>query len=693
MWRSVSTRGLVAVSLAIAALACPIWCSRAMADYAVQACGSNPNFFVFAGSSSGSGIAVQANCPVGSFNGAGLAVFNTGSAAKGQAGRLQANAPAGLELLGATANQISSVGINDGGDWGGGFYWAGGGVQTNDQTNLNPNVGMTFAAPSSYWGLQMVCGKATCSQNGELAVQAVTLYVRETTPPNFAATGLWQTSGWIRGGWPFFAWSDSPSGVCDISATLNGLPIASTSSQSHTSYVFHQCAAPAINQTVDTARYGNGALQLVLASSDAAGVPASTSTTIHVDNLPPTVSLSGPTDAPSTAGTQYVTATASAGPSGVDGISCSLDGAPAQWYPGADAQVPVAGIGEHQLQCLAANNAVDANGGHDWSVPASWAVKIGEPTASAVTFGRIINAPRCDKVTKRVTVPARWVTVRRHHKLVKVKRRARTKLIKVTRCHPRTAIRRVTVRVKVRRHGKWVWVKRRKRERVVLPPRVAHSAKLRVAHGKTAMVSGWVGTYDGVAIAGQSVTVLTAPDNGLGQFTTAATATTAADGTWSATLPAGPSRLVEAVYGGGPTTEGSTSAQIALTVPARVKLLRVRPRRVAWGGTVRITGQLLGGYLPPGGALVRLRIGEGATYQTYGVQEHVTGSGRFTTTYTFGAGQASSFQRFWFQIASLPMGSYPFSPSDSGRRYVLVGGHPPIPHHRRHRAHHRKRRR
>jgi hypothetical protein len=227
----------------------------------------------------------------------------------------------------------------------------------------------------------------------------------------------------------------------------------------------------------------------------------------------------------------------------------------------------------------------------------------------------------------------------------------------------------------------------------VLPPRVAHSAKLRVAHGKGAMVSGWVGTYDGVAIAGQPVTVLTAPDNGLGQFTTAATATTAADGTWSATLPAGPSRLVEAVYGGGPTTEGSTSAQIALTVPASVKLLRVRPRRVAWGGTVRITGQLLGGYLPPGGALVRLRIGEGATYQTYGVQEHVTGSGRFTTTYTFGAGQASSFQRFWFQIASLPMGSYPFSPSDSGRRYVRVGGHPPIPRHRRHRAHHRKRRR
>ena len=170
----------------------------------------------------------------------------------------------------------------------GASIWAGGGVATNDQTDQNPNVGMVFPAPSSYWGLQMVCGKATCSANALLAVQAVTLYVRETTPPNFAATGLWQASGWIRGSWPFFAWSDSPSGVCAISTTLNGLPIASTSSPSDTSYVFHQCAAPPINQTVDTSRYGNGALPLVLSSSDAAGVPASTSATIDVDNLQPT---------------------------------------------------------------------------------------------------------------------------------------------------------------------------------------------------------------------------------------------------------------------------------------------------------------------------------------------------------------------------------------------------------------------
>jgi len=195
------------------------------------------------------------------------------------------------------------------------------------------------------------------------------------------------------------------------------------------------------------------------------------------------------------------------------------------------------------------------------------------------------------------------------------------------------------------------------------------------------------------------VRVLTAPDNSAEQFSQAAVVTTAADGTWIATLPPGPSRIVEAVYDGDPTTESASSGQVRVIVPAKAKLLGVSPRRVAWGGTVRITGQLMGGYLPAGGALVRLRIGQGSSYQTYGVQERVTGNGRFTTTYTFGAGYAGIHKSYWFQIATLPMGNYPYAPAASGRRSVLVGGHPPpqaaAPRrhrkHKRHGAKHRKR--
>ena len=104
--------------------------------------------------------------------------------------------------------------------------------------------------------------------------------------------------------------------------------------------------------------------------------------------------------------------------------------------------------------------------------------------------------------------------------------------------------------------------------------------------------------------------------------------------------------------------------------------MRVWPRHVAWGGTVLLVGQLFGGFLPSGGALVRLRIGYKSTYSTYGVEEHVTGNGRFSTVARFGAGDPSVSRTYWFQIASLPMGDYPFAPAASQRVPVIVGGNP-----------------
>ena len=104
---------------------------------------------------------------------------------------------------------------------------------------------------------------------------------------------------------------------------------------------------------------------------------------------------------------------------------------------------------------------------------------------------------------------------------------------------------------------------------------------------------------------------------------------------------------------------------------------------------VQLTGRLAGGYLPSDGALLRLRIGSGSTYSTYGIKEHVIGNGRFSTRYTFGAGDPNFHRAFWFQIGSLPIADYPYAPAESQRRYVLVGGHPP---HRRHSNHHKERR-
>ena len=55
------------------------------------------------------------------------------------------------------------------------------------------------------------------------------------------------------------------------------------------------------------------------------------------------VQAAGPTDALSTAGTQYITAAATAGPSGVAGIYCSLDNAPYIQHAGANVRIPIQG--------------------------------------------------------------------------------------------------------------------------------------------------------------------------------------------------------------------------------------------------------------------------------------------------------------------------------------------------------------
>ena len=72
---------------------------------------------------------------------------------------------------------------------------------------------------------------------------------------------------------------------------------------------------------------------------------------------------------------------------------------------------------------------------------------------------------------------------------------------------------------------------------------VVQHATRRVAYGRGTTVNGWLGTSSGVALGGQTVDVLTAPDNGSGQFTTATDTITAANGGWSAHLAAGPAKL------------------------------------------------------------------------------------------------------------------------------------------------------
>jgi len=171
------------LALLAAALLLLVCSSHALADETVQVCDSYANN-VFAASSV-PGIATTGQCPATSYNGGGFGLYNSGKTTKGQTGRWQTTTPPGLELVGATALQLVSTGVNDGADYGGGFYWAGGGTGANDKTQ--GTLGMVFASPSSYFGMQLVCGKGTCTQPALLAVQGFSLYVRETSGPGFSA--------------------------------------------------------------------------------------------------------------------------------------------------------------------------------------------------------------------------------------------------------------------------------------------------------------------------------------------------------------------------------------------------------------------------------------------------------------------------------------------------------------------------
>ena len=211
--------------------------------------------------------------------------------------------------------------------------------------------------------------------------------------------------------------------------------------------------------------------------------------------------------------------------------------------------------------------------------------------------------------------------------------------------------------------------------------------------GRPVRLHGLLISSAGLPLAGQPVAILTAPDNGSNAFTEAAAVTTGPDGSWTATLPPGPSRIIEASYPGSPTILPATGSATVIT-PAKIVLTRVTPDRTPWGSTVRITGRVLGGYIPASSKLLRLDLGIVGIPGLSKIQgiPNVAPDGTFTTTYKFARYQG--VVRFWLQVSSLAEADFPFSPSHSKRVIVTVGVPAPTTttHVRHRRARHRHRR-
>jgi hypothetical protein len=190
------------------------------------------------------------------------------------------------------------------------------------------------------------------------------------------------------------------------------------------------------------------------------------------------------------------------------------------------------------------------------SPPATGTLRIHQPSVISVSFSRVLNGLRCARRRERLRIAARSVRVRRHDRWVRRRRAAHTRTVRKVLCHLRYVQRRVRIR------GRWV------NERLPLLPRTLRTSSAHVAFGARPRINGWLGTSQGLAFDGQTVRVLTALNNGRNEFRQVGTAITGPDGRWSAQLPAGPSRMVEAVFDG-VAAVGPSTGRAKLLVAAR----------------------------------------------------------------------------------------------------------------------------
>lgn len=514
--------------------------------------------------------------------------------------------------------------------------------------------------------IRVTCDKSSgCdlpSNTDLIDVPAIAISATDTTQPLLTATGagnLWdEKSAWIRGAWPLLFQGSADDGVCHLWAVVGGVTFSGPAVAPN-DHMWMQCEDPLTwDDSVNTTAYPNGPLSLGLYASDAASPAnvASDSRTVQVDNTPVTLDLSGPTDWLSTAGPATVKATATAGPSGLAGIACSVDDSPYQRYAGASASIPISGLGAHHVSCEAVNNAVDSAGVPASSPIETWGLSIREPSLSTVSFTTIVDALHCHRTHERVRIPARWVTVRVHGRKIRVKDPAQWRRVEVTHCKPRI------IRRRVRYAGHWYT------ESVVVLPHKVKRASVRAAYGSPVTINGWLGTMAGNALGGRTVRIMAAPALAGGVYKTAASTVTRANGSWTALLPAGPSRTVKVVYGGSATVEPSTSRLVHVAVPASVRL-GLSTHSTEWGRTIEISGTLRGGFIPSDGELVSLRIGWSGGSAEIG-EVYARRHGRFRTPYTFLRGAGTQRYRIW--ATTVRESDYPYVRGTSSPAEVTV---------------------
>ncbi len=182
-------------------------------------------------------------------------------------------------------------------------------------------------------------------------------------------------------------------------------------------------------------------------------------------------------------------------------------------------------------------------------------------------------------------------------------------------------------------------------------------------------VNGWLATTDGIPLSHVPVRIITVPDGGSYAWRTTKTVTTSGDGSWRATLPAGPSRLIAAQYAGGPTTEPAQSPSARVLVPALSTLSLVH--RVihisAFGVYSRFEGRLLGGFVPARGATVAVQALDRGIWRTIATVT-TDRRGVWRAQYKITGGPGS----YTIRVYIPRQGGYPWEAAYSGHATLII---------------------
>jgi len=480
---------------------------------------------------------------------------------------------------------------------------------------------------------------------------------------NFLQDGLYDAhSGWTSGlsstFWRFTmgAQGGVAPGPCLLGYALDGVtqPGWAPSPQS--------CNPNASTYTVDLADLSNGAHQITGYASINSGLPPQSqydppqwytvagSFSFNVDNTVPAVSVAQPQTAWRAGTTTVSVSGATAGPSGVAGLICG-----GQTYSGSTAQLSFSSTGEHLGTCTAydgagvssaptpydvlvdnappigyfalsdlnnpthvAVDAADAESGvaagqiaiqtaGGWqNLPTSYNAATGRLTATIPDDGSILDGPH---VLQAVV----WSAVGNQATVTTnvngAPEEVSLPLRNVTQMHVgRSAVlaKRCTLKRVRLRSGKRTIRNQRPRARLVrrcVTVAVPHSTgALKLSFGQAGSVQGLVQTADGEPIAGAQVNVTEQAPGWSAQ--PAGTVSSDLQGGFSYPIAAGPSRTITFSF---PGTDTLRAAAASTSVSVSAKATIKAAKNVPAGEPLRLSGRVLGGFIPRDGTLIQLQ--------------------------------------------------------------------------------------